>query len=312
MEATAAVSPDPPEVLVERVQHLQARLDEAGDGPTRRLADELVSAVVQMYGAGLERILERLWAAGEAGERLVAEVAEDPLIATLLLIHGLHPVALEDRVHAALESVRPYMESHGGNVELLSLEGDVARLRLRGSCSDCSASAVTLELAIKQALEEHAPDLAGLEVEGVAAGPIGAAPPPSGAALPMAAGNGAGSGVELPVVQAGPAPGPPAAWHELSPADEPVRGALGAVVVAGAPLVIANVEGTLLAYRDACPGCAGPIHDGELVEGALRCPRCGTRFLLPRAGRSIDGSGLQLEPVPLLREQGRVKVALAR
>ncbi len=61
------------------------------------------------------------------------------------------------------------MESHGGNVELLSLEHGVARIHLRGSCSDCSASSVTLELAIKQALEEAAPDLEGLEVEGIAA-----------------------------------------------------------------------------------------------------------------------------------------------
>ena len=60
------------------------------------------------------------------------------------------------------------MESHGGNVELLSLEDGVARISLQGSCSDCAASSVTLELAIKQALEEAAPDLEGLEVEGVA------------------------------------------------------------------------------------------------------------------------------------------------
>ena len=84
------------------------------------------------------------------------------------LIHDLHPIPLEQRVQDALDSVRPYMESHGGNVELLSLEHGVARIHLRGSCSDCSASSVTLELAIKQALEEAAPDLEGLEVEGMA------------------------------------------------------------------------------------------------------------------------------------------------
>ena len=62
------------------------------------------------------------------------------------------------------------MESHGGDVELLGLDDGVARIRLKGSCSDCAASTVTLELAIKQALEETAPDLLGLEVEGVGAG----------------------------------------------------------------------------------------------------------------------------------------------
>ena len=310
MNAPAAVSLDAPEALIERVQDLQGRLDESGDGPTQRLADELVSAVVRMYGAGLERIVAGLAAGGAAGERIAAGLAEDPLVATLLLIHDLHPVPLEDRVQAALESVRPYMESHGGNVELLSLQDGVARLRLRGSCSDCSASSVTLELAIKQALEDAAPDLMGLEVEGVAGW---AGPQSPGVGLPMAAGNGGGvAGSELPVIQPGSAPAPRGpVWHDLNPADEPPPEALRAVSVGGAALVVANVEGTLLAYRDVCAGCAEPLHDGELVSGALSCRHCGRAFFLPRAGRSIDGDRLQLDPVPLLREQGRAKVALA-
>ena len=69
----------------------------------------------------------------------------------------------------ALATVRPYMESHGGDVELLGIDDGVARLRLVGHCKGCPASAATLELAIKEAIEEAAPDLAGLEVEGVAA-----------------------------------------------------------------------------------------------------------------------------------------------
>ena len=67
----------------------------------------------------------------------------------------------------ALDSVRPYMESHGGNVELLGIEDGVARLRLEGSCDGCPASASTMELAIEQALQEAAPDLEGIDVEGV-------------------------------------------------------------------------------------------------------------------------------------------------
>jgi Fe-S cluster biogenesis protein NfuA len=305
MDGPPVASADRPEALIARVQDLQARLDESGgEASTRALADELVSAVVQMYGAGLERILAGLFEAGEDGERIAAGLAEDPLVATLLLIHDLHPVPLADRVQAALESVRPYMESHGGNVELLSLEDGVARLRLRGSCSDCSASSVTLELAIKQALEDAAPDLAGLEVEGVA-------PQVTGVALPMADGNGAAPlGGELPVIQAGVAP-PAPAWHALGVGDEPAPETLVAATIAGARLVVANVEGTLLAYRDECASCSEPIHDGELVAGALRCSHCGRSFFLPRAGRSIDDERLQLEPVPLLREEHGVKVALA-
>jgi Fe-S cluster biogenesis protein NfuA/nitrite reductase/ring-hydroxylating ferredoxin subunit len=305
---------DAPERLVERVQELQDQLDATGDSTARELADELVSAIVQMYGAGLERIVERLFAAGTDGERIAVGLTEDPLVATLLLIHDLHPVPLEDRVHAALESVRPYMESHGGGVEFLSLEDGVARIHLRGSCSDCSASSVTLELAIKQALEEAAPDLAGLEVEGVA-------PQMTGLALPMTDGV-APTGLELPILMSGPGSEPPAgngssvsamppSWFELESVGDLPEGAMIALTVADSDLVIANVEGTLLAYRDVCASCGGALHDGELLAGALACPSCRRSFFLPRAGRSIDAERIQLEPVPLLREQGRVKVALA-
>ena len=269
------------EQLVERVQDLQAQLDGTAESGTRELAEELVSAVVQMYGVGLERIVASLVEAGAEGERLAAGLADDPLVATLLLIHDLHPVPLEQRVQNALDSVRPYMESHGGNVELLSLDNGVARIHLQGSCSDCSASSVTLELAIKQALEEAAPDLEGLEVEGVA---------------PQA----------LPVVMSGPT------WFDLESVAALTDGSLAAVSVAGSDLVVANVDGNLLAYQDRCASCGSRLQGGLLMAGALSCPECARSFFLPSAGRSMDDDRMQLEPVPLLRENGHVRVALTQ
>jgi Fe-S cluster biogenesis protein NfuA len=103
------------------------------------------------------------------------------------MIHELHPVPIEERVQQGLEKVRPYMASHGGDVELLGLEHGVAHLRLSGTCNGCAASASTLELAVEKALEETAPDLIGLDVEGAEA----LHPPPAdecvtGIPLPMA------------------------------------------------------------------------------------------------------------------------------
>jgi Fe-S cluster biogenesis protein NfuA/nitrite reductase/ring-hydroxylating ferredoxin subunit len=294
---------DRPDGLLERVQELQDRLDSVGDPASRKIAEELVSAVVQMYGAGLERILERMLAAGEAGERIAVGLTDDEFLGTLLLIHDLHPVPLEARVQEALDSVRPYMESHGGNVELLSLDHGIARIHLRGSCSDCSASAMTLELAIKQALEQAAPDLEGLEVEGVAPQAM------DGTGLPMVTGSAPPTGMELPVVMSAPPAAP--SWFDLDSVGELADGSIVPVAVAGNALMIANVDGTLLAYRDTCAGCGAPLHDGDLRSGALSCRRCERSFFLPRAGRSMDDEGLQLEPIPLLRERDRVKVALA-
>jgi Fe-S cluster biogenesis protein NfuA/nitrite reductase/ring-hydroxylating ferredoxin subunit len=303
MAEASAIPVEGPAHLVERVQELQAQLESAGDPATRQLADELVSAVVQMYGGGLERIVAVLLDGGDEGRRLAASLTDDDLVATLLLIHDLHPVPLMDRVQAALDSVRPYMESHGGNVELLSLEHGMARIHLQGSCSDCSASAVTLELAIKQALEEAAPDLEGLEVEGINVQTGG------GPGLPMVTGT-APTGMELPVVIS--APSAPPSWFEVEAVAALGDGQLAAISVAGSDLLVANVDGTLLAYRDRCAGCGAPLNAGLLSAGALACPACARSFFLPRAGRSMDDDQVQLEPIPLLRDKGRVKVALAR
>jgi nitrite reductase/ring-hydroxylating ferredoxin subunit len=115
--------------------------------------------------------------------------------------------------------------------------------------------------------------------------------------------------MELPVVMSQPPAAP--SWFDIESVGELADGSIVPVAVAGIELMIANVDGTLLAYRDTCAGCGAPLHDGDLHAGALSCRRCERAYFLPRAGRSMDDDGLQLEPVPLLRERDRVKVALA-
>ncbi len=266
-----------PEQLIARVQELTGRLEDLDDPACRSLAEELTSAVVQMYGAGLERIVEL----ADAGTR--DEMSKDSLVAGLLMIHDLYPVPIEERVVQALDTVRPYMESHGGNVELLGIEDGIAKLRLEGSCKSCRASSSTLELAVRQALEEAAPDLLGMDVEGV----MEEEEEVTGIALPMA--NGAPS------------------WHTLDIAPPEL---LTGTDVEGMSLFVANVDGTLLAYRNSCASCGGDLTGGALDAGSLACPGCGRTYFLPGAGRSMDDDHLQLQPIPLLREAEGIKVAL--
>jgi Fe-S cluster biogenesis protein NfuA/nitrite reductase/ring-hydroxylating ferredoxin subunit len=268
--------------LIARVQALTAQLEEIPDLHARAIADELVAAIIQLYGDGLERIFAAL--EDDVRDRL----SEDGVVASLMLIHGLYPVDLETRVLEALESVRPYMESHGGNVELLGVEDGIARMRLVGHCESCPASESTLELAIKKALEETAPDLEGLEVEGVTQREF-----------------------ELPVIEGNGSPPTHAkSWTDLD-GDAPAAGRTAPMTVAGAEVLVANVGGTLLAYRNACGWCRMRLDGAPMTAGGvLTCPSCERRFELRRAGRSPDGE-LQIAPVPLLRKDGRVRVALA-
>jgi Fe-S cluster biogenesis protein NfuA len=294
---TAASNGGGPDALMQRVQRLTGRLEEIADPGVRETAEELVSTIIELYGEGLERVFAALDDAGEAGAKLREQLSEDGVVASLMLIHGLFPVDLETRVGEALDSVRPYMESHGGNVELLALEDGVARIRLEGSCESCPASSSTLELAIKQALDEAAPDLEGLIVEGI-----------EGPGSVMGAGA-----MELPVVQVAPGTeGIAPSWFDLDGVRGLDEGELKPAEVEGIGLLVARVEGSLLAYRDACPGCGSALAaQGELTEGILACPGCERRYVLQRAGRSLGEERMQLEPVPLLAGGAGVRVALA-
>lgn len=295
-EGRAGMGAQPsPSELLDRVEQLSARVDQLDDPQVRELAQELVAAVIAMYGDGLRRIVETIDQAREPGAQILDQLAEDGAVSSLLLIHDLYPVALEQRVLEALDTVRPYMESHGGDVELLGIEEGVAKLALQGSCDGCAASRATLELAIKQALDEHAPDLGGVKVQG-AAEPLG---------------NGRGA-FELPMVHSGGLPladEEPVRWLALEQAADLMPGELRALGAHGAALVMANIDGSLLAYRDICASCGEPIHGGSLEGRMLRCRGCGAEFDLRRAGRAAGGEPLQLTPVPLL-EEGGIRVAI--
>jgi len=294
-----------PEELLERVERLSAAVDELPDARARELAQELVGAVIAMYGDGLARIVATIEESREAGATILDALAQDGAVSSLLLIHDLYPIPLEQRVNEALDTVRPYMESHGGDVELLGIEDGVARLALQGSCHGCAASQATLELAIKQALDEHAPDLLGLEVAGVAQA--------HGAAngLPLFD-EAASAAFELPLAHAGPGTagaGAPAHWASIDELGTLTPGELRALDVDGVALVLASVSGALVAYRDSCATCGEPLHDGRLEQAMLRCRSCETEFDLRRAGRAAGGEPLQLTPVPLL-EAGGIRVAV--
>jgi Fe-S cluster biogenesis protein NfuA/nitrite reductase/ring-hydroxylating ferredoxin subunit len=281
--------------LVARVQELQEALGQAADPRGRELAEELVAAVVELYGEGLRRIVGMVEEAGDGAARVRDRMTGDGVVASLLLIHDLYPVPLEDRVKEALDSVRPYLESHGGNMELLGIEDGVARLRLQGSCKTCPASSATLELAVKQALDEAAPDLEGLVVEGIERAP----------AAPAA-------GTELPVVQVAPqTAGATPSWHDVGGTAGIEEGRIRREEVEGIPLLVARVDGVLLAFRDACAACGATLSGGTLLGGRLGCPECGVQFDLPSAGRAVANGGAQLEPVPLLPGDDGARVALA-
>src|SRR5688500_10644675 len=127
-------------------ERIETLLEAASTGGrvARERAEELVRLVVDLYGAGLERLLEIVHEAGRLDDDLLDRLTGDDLVASLLAVHGLHPHDVATRVVWALDGVRPYLGSHGGDVEFLGITDDgVVRLRMVGSCDGCPSSSVT-------------------------------------------------------------------------------------------------------------------------------------------------------------------------
>jgi len=155
----------------DRIEGLLAELRTITDRRARETAEELVRSLLELYGGGLARMMDIVFESGSGGE-LFDRFAADDLVASLLLLHDLHPEDAESRILYALDVVRPYLASHGGDVQLLGILDGVVRLRLLGSCHGCPSSSVTMKLAIEKAIGEAAPEVTRIEVEGAGEGSL--------------------------------------------------------------------------------------------------------------------------------------------
>jgi Fe-S cluster biogenesis protein NfuA len=140
------------------LEHLDRLLDqlERTPGATAEAALEAVGLLTRVYGEALARMVDRVGS-------VAGSLAEDELLGHLFALHGIHPASLEDRVERALERVRPYARSHGGEIELAGIDDGVVRVRLAGACDGCTASQATLEGVVREAVLAAVPELTGLE-----------------------------------------------------------------------------------------------------------------------------------------------------
>ena len=198
-------------------------------------------------------------------------------MASLLLVHGLHPHDMHRRVSDALDRVRPYLGSHGGDVDLQEIVpvgtmGEITvRLAFTGSCKSCPSSAVTLELAVEDAVRAAAPEISAIEVV--------APEPASGPAVIPAESLLARVHSNAPESER-----VPTAWHQVPALAELAPGEVGGFVVGGLTVLACRVDDQLYAYRDQCPACERFAGRG----GVASCPgKCRTRAALSAVPRAL-------------------------
>lgn len=150
---------------IHRLEALLREVDDRADPATKSRFREIVQSLMDYHGAAIEKMVEVMATDGQAGQSMLRKLADDELVSSALLLYGLHPLDLETRVRAALEKVRPYLRSHGGNVELLSVDQASVHLRMQGSCHGCPSSAMTIKSSIETAIYEAAPDVGAIIVD---------------------------------------------------------------------------------------------------------------------------------------------------
>lgn len=132
------------------------------DAQARAKTEELLHALLEIYGEGLKRVIE-LTAQAENGQALLAAFVKDETVEALLLLHGLHPVRLETRIREALEGI--HLKAPEGSVELLRVEDGMAEVQVVNSGHGCSASSGALRQRVEAAIYRAAPDLDELRIE---------------------------------------------------------------------------------------------------------------------------------------------------
>jgi len=212
---------------------------------------------------------------------------DDPLLHALLSMYGFEAVEPELLAEEALDEVRPYIESHGGEVELLGVADGVVRVRLRGACAGCAGSAMTLRRGIEQALREHLPGFREVVAEEDAAPGIG------GIALPMA-------DARRPV------------FVDVARDSELAEGELRAVGAGGAAVLLARHRGEVYALRNGCGVDGLPLEGGRLTaEGVLVCPWHNCAYDVRSGARVDEEPGApRLGVLPVAVRDGMLKVAV--
>lgn len=227
-------------------------------------------------------LLELVDAIHRPALELIARGEHDhPIAQALLAMYELAEVDDTIAVEEALDEVRPYIHSHGGEVELLRVEDGVVHLRLAGACNGCAGSAMTLRRGIEEVLRARYGAFKGI----VAHEPEASAP----------------------LVQLGTLRRP--VFVEAGAAEDVAPGRLRAVVVDDVPVLLANVDGEIYGFRNACAVDGLPLEGGRLAGAVLVCPWHNCAYDA-RSGKRVDEGDGALRVVPIALADGAVQVAV--
>lgn len=274
------------EVLAGAVDDRAARVADL-DPDAQVAALELKEAIEAFHRPALVHIVRTL-RDDPRGKELLFELVDDPNVRAVFALHGIIKPDIMTRANIALDGVRPYLQSHGGDVELVRIENGRAAVRLHGSCNGCSMSAVTLREGVEEALVNGVTEIDGIDVLD---------DEPTTAFIPLSSIGRKTSG-ETGWVQ-GPAT-----------SDVALGSMLRFDVDTGAEtdsFIVTNIDNKFAVFRNACVHQGMTLDGGMIDAGIIVCPWHGFKFEAT-TGECISAPGAQLSPIPTRIESGHVWV----
>jgi Fe-S cluster biogenesis protein NfuA/nitrite reductase/ring-hydroxylating ferredoxin subunit len=270
--------PLPPELAgaLDRLSQLVGVFEEHPDPEVRDAVVELLRAVDAVHRRPLAALVALLRRAG-VGDQASA----DPQVALLLDLYDLAEDGERGRADGVLDAVRPYIESHGGRLEVLDASNGVVTVRLSGACAGCRGSTATLRHVVEDALRTALDDFVRLDVVEPAA----------------------------PVLEVIAPRAPQLTWRPVGTRADVGVGTVRQVNAVGAPILLADVDGELYGFMSSCPENGLPLDVGDVEGDVLVCPWHGCRYTL-RGGGRLDGDGPGLDPVPVAVDDGAISVGV--
>ena len=248
-------------------------------------------------------------------ELIAAGEHDHPVAHALLSMYDLVPVDQRIEAEEALDEIRPYIEGHGGALELVDVEDGVISVRMSGACNGCAASAMTLRRGIETKLRERLPwfkEVVALEPEAGEA----QTEESGGASLPLlhieplakpSAGNGAPA-TELLQIEKLRRP----VFAEVGAFDELAEGKMKAVDVDGRSVLVLRQDNEPYAFINLCPSYGGrlPLDGGRLTDSVIVCPWHNCAYDA-RSGKRVDDAPDEpgLAVVPITVTDGMLQVA---
>jgi Fe-S cluster biogenesis protein NfuA/nitrite reductase/ring-hydroxylating ferredoxin subunit len=240
------------------------------------------TAVDDLHREAMRRLIAALKDDSGARARL-REVLSDEVVYAVLRQFGLVKPSIQEKIEAALESVRPMLQGHGGNVELVSVKlPDTVAIRFMGACNGCSASQITFIAGVKKAIQDRCPEIRNvIEAKGLASGPA-------------SGGGDAGSGVRFQSPFASGVADDDEAWQPAATLSEIPLGGILHRAVSGHDLLFSRNEEVITCFTNACAHLGTPLEDGPIEDGIITCTLHGFQYSLA-TGECLTAPAVQLE-----------------